>query len=110
MAKAKVSAPVAADDDMDDYKSQDDANTLQKAAEIQQDPDRHSKAAKHLEKRASAAGQAHKQAQKQLHGKVKKGLKKAFGGGGAGNQPGTFGAAKEQEEAQTEKIVNEKDV
>lgn len=105
MAKSKTK-PVASDGGMDDYQSQSDAEHLQKAAEIQQNPDRHAKAAKHLETRANAAGAAHKQAQKQLHGKVKKGLKKAFGGGAAPN----FGAEKERETAEAENIVNEKNV
>ena len=89
-----------------DYEAKSDADTLHRAHEIKNDPDRHQKAAYHLEKRAGAAKDAHKDTQKSLHKQVKKGLKKAFPSGGAQN----FGAEKEKETAEAENIVNEKRV
>lgn len=67
------------DFDEDDYKAQSDADTLHKAAEIQGDPKRHGKAAKHLQKRAEAAKSANKSAQKQLLKKTKGRMGKVFG-------------------------------
>jgi hypothetical protein len=66
------------DNDMDDYKAQDDARVLTSAAEIQGDPDRHQRAASHLEKQAGHMAAAHKTARKHLEKTVKRGMKKAF--------------------------------
>lgn len=85
-----------------DYEAKNDADTLHKAHEIMGDKDRHQKAAYHLEKRADAAKSAHQSSQKKLHQKVRKGLKKAFGGD-------TFQAEKDKEVSEAEKTVNEKD-
>lgn len=76
MAKAK---PQPADDSQDDYAAQADADTLTRAQEIQNDPDRHGKATEQLATRAKSTADAHKAARRKLHGKVKSGLKKAFG-------------------------------
>lgn len=89
-----------------DHEAKSDADTLHRAHEIKNDPDRHAKAAYHLEKKAKAAQSAHKDSQKSLHSRVKKGLKKAF----PSDQAGTFGAEKEKETAEAENIVNEKRV
>lgn len=96
------------EDDYDpeqDHEAKADADTLHRAHEIKSDGDRHKKAAYHLEKRMHAAKAAHKDAQKALHGRVKKGLKAAFPDG-----KDTFGAEKEKETAEAENIVNEKRV
>lgn len=77
MSSKSKAAPVSVDDD--DYKAQSDADTLQRAAEIQQDTDRHGKASKHLAKRAKAATTAHAMSRQQLEKKTSGRLKKTFG-------------------------------
>jgi hypothetical protein len=76
---SKSNAAPAADNDADDYKAQSDADTLQRAAEIQQDDGRHGKASKHLAKRAKAATTAHQMSRDQLEKKTTSRLKKTFG-------------------------------
>lgn len=85
----------------DDHQAKSDADTLHNAEMIKGDTDRHQKAAYHLAKRHEAAKSAHKQAQKQMHQKVRKGLNKAFGGGE------TFGSEQAKEQGEAEKIVRE---
>lgn len=100
-----VAKPVSDDSDMDEYKAKDDARTLTQAAEIQGDPDRHTRAAKHLETQATAASSAHDAARKQLEKKTKKRMGKVFGG----DKDSTFEGTKDKEDTDTEKVVNEKD-
>lgn len=88
-----------------DHEAKADADTLHRAHEIKADKDRHEKASYHLEKRMHAAKAAHKDSQKALHGRVKKGLKAAFP-----EEKGTFEAEKEKETSEAENIVNEKRV
>jgi hypothetical protein len=88
----------------EEYQSQSDADTLTKAQEIQNDPDRHAKASKHLEKNAGTAQDAHKNARKQLEKKTKGRMKKAFGGD---KDKGTFQGESQKEDAQAESIVHE---
>ena len=88
-----------------DWQTQTDADTLARHAEIAQDPDRHQKAMDHLKTRASKAKDDHEKVKK-LHQHVKKGLKKAFGGKGAGEN---FQSEKDREEAEAKGIVNEEE-
>lgn len=60
MAKSKMTT---SDPDEDDYKAQSDADALQKAQEIQADPDRHAAAKGHLDKRNDALQNASAQAE-----------------------------------------------
>lgn len=94
-----VSKPVS-DDDGDDYKAQSDADTLNRAQEIQSDPDRHQKATDHLQKRAQSNGDAHKANRKLLEKKTKKRMNKVFNGK-------DFEQEKDSEKASTQKIVND---
>ena len=89
-----------------DYEAKSDADTLHKASEIKNDPDRHEKAAYHLGKRADAAKDAHKEARKQLEKKTKGRLKKTFGGGKGGGAGG-FQNEADKERGETESIVHE---
>ena len=102
MSKAKPPT-TDPDDSMNDYQSRDDAQTLTKAQEIQNDPDRHAKASKHLEKNAGNAADAHKAARKQLEKHVKGKMKKAFGD----KQGGTFESEKDKEMAEEQATVHE---
>lgn len=92
------------DNDEDDYQSKDDASTLTRAQEIQNDPDRHAKASKHLEKNAGTAQDAHKNARKHMEKKAKKGLKKAFP-----DSSGSVEAEKDKEMAEEQQTVHEKE-
>jgi hypothetical protein len=82
---------------------QDDAETLQKAHAIQQDPDRHQKAHDYINQQVEKMQGARDAARKQLHKKVKKGLAKSFGGGN------TFQQEQEKEQGQAEQTVNTKE-
>lgn len=62
----------------ENFSPQTDASTLHEAAKIHADPKRHKAAAKHLEKAAETAVDAHKAARKLLEKRTKKRLKKAF--------------------------------
>lgn len=105
MSKAKPPT-TDPDGDMDDYQSKDDARTLTRAQEIQNDPDRHAKASKHLEKNAGNAADAHKAARKQLEKHVKGKMKKAFPGD---KQGGTFQSEQDKEMAEKQATVHEKE-
>lgn len=92
------------DHDQDDYQAQDDAATLMKHQEITSDPDRHQRAANHLQKKMQDTKAAHAVARKQLLKKTKGRLDKTFGKG-----PANFGQEAEAEKGQMEQTVNEKD-
>lgn len=81
-----ASKPKAVDSE-DDYKAQSDADTLQRHAEITSDPARHAKAHAVLQTKADTAQAAVKTSSKGLHGRVKKGLNKAFPAGKGGKTP-----------------------
>lgn len=76
MAKSK--SPATAAPDSDDYQAREDARTLTRASEIQNDTKRHKKAVKHLGTQAQAASDAHSNARSQLEQKTKGRLKKVF--------------------------------
>lgn len=78
-AKAADAAP--------DYQSEDDARTLQRHAEITGDPERHQKAHAKLAEQTQTHQSALDASHKQLRGKVKKGLAKAFPKASAGKTP-----------------------
>jgi len=80
-----------------DAAAQSDADVLTKAQEIQKDTGRHQAAHDYLNKQADKVTGARDAARKQLHKKVKKGLKKAFQGGD------TF----QQEQGREQKQANE---
>jgi hypothetical protein len=101
MAK-KTTTSNPSDPDMDDYQTDSDADTLSRHAEIASDPDRHAKAVDRLKARASKAKGDHEKVKK-LHQHVKKGLKKAFGGGGDVQDE------KDREQADAEEIVRTKE-
>jgi hypothetical protein len=104
--KTKSSIQSDPDQDMDnDYEGKRDASTLTDAAAIQNDPDRHARAAKHLEKNAASAKSAHDTARKSLMKKTKKRMQKTFGQNGQG----TFQQTKDQEQGDAEKIVAQDD-
>lgn len=105
MAK-KSSIQSDPDQDMDnDYEGKRDASTLTDAAAIQNDPKRHQRAAKHLEKNADAAQDAHKTARRQLMKKTKKRMQKTFGQ----NDKGNFQSTKDAETAEASKVVDQDD-
>lgn len=85
-------APTTSDPDMNDYQAKDDARTLTSAAEIQNDTKRHKAAAGHLEKTATSAADAHKQARQQLERKTKRRMAKTFG-----NKKDTFAGEQARE-------------
>jgi hypothetical protein len=62
----------------DKYQVQADADALQQHAQITADPDRHAAAHQELQNRATQAKAAVGSSKKSMHGKVKKGLSKAF--------------------------------
>ena len=62
-----------------DYKIRSDADTLKKHAEITGDPERHAAAHAHMQAEQMKSQSALDASHKQLRGKVRKGLKKAFG-------------------------------
>lgn len=99
MAKKTPKAP---EFDQDNYQTDSDADTLSRHAEIAADPDRHQKAMGRLKQRASKAKDDHEKVKK-LHQHVKKGLKKAFGGGGG------FASEKAKDTAEDEAVVNTKE-
>jgi hypothetical protein len=61
-----------------DYQCEGDAECLKKHQEITADPDRHKKALDHLQDQKVMHGKAIAEGRRKLHGKVKKGLQKAF--------------------------------
>lgn len=79
----------SSDPSEDDYKAQDDARVLKNHAEITSDPDRHAKALAHMQNEQVTNQKALDSGHKQLKGKVKKGLAKAFPkeGGTSGKTP-----------------------
>lgn len=74
-----------------DYRAENDADTLQRHAEITGDPKRHEAAHAKLVAKQQQTNAAVGTSQKALRGKVKKGLSKAFPKAGGGDTP--FGAA-----------------
>lgn len=66
-------------DDATDYQCQGDAECLKKHAEITGDPERHAAAHAYMQKQQMTNQTAIDNSHKQLRGKVRKGLKKAFG-------------------------------
>lgn len=68
-------------DSAPDFDVESDANVLKKHTEIVGDKDRHSAAVQHLQKQQALHDTAVQNSKRQMHGRVKRGLKKAFGGG-----------------------------
>lgn len=85
MAKGYTSGDQS--DSEPDYETQADADTLKKHAEITSDPGRHAKAHAHLQKQVVQGQTAVDASHKQLRGRVKKGLKKAFPSSSGGKTP-----------------------
>lgn len=71
-------AKVQSNSDMPDYQCEDDARTLKNHADITSDPKRHAAAHAKLLEQTQSHQSALDSSHKQLRGKVKKGLKKAF--------------------------------
>ena len=92
------------DHDEDDFQAQSDADTLMRHQEITSDPERHQRAADHLQKKMQDTKAAHSMARKQLLKKTRGRLDKTFGKG-----PANFGQEADAEKGQMEQTVNEKE-
>jgi len=77
-ASSKISGP--ASEDEDDFQAKQDAETLQKHAEIHSDPDRLQKAMTHLSATKKNVNTAHANGRRALFQKTGQRLKQAFGG------------------------------
>ena len=74
-------------DPMDDFQTQQDAQTLQDHAAITSDPKRHQAALDHLQKKHDETGTAIQMNKRKLRNKVKGGLKQAFPKDDGGSTP-----------------------
>jgi hypothetical protein len=78
MANSSETQDIMDPDHPDHYKVKADAQTLQDHADITSDPPRHAAAHQFLQNQVKQGQQAVKSSAKSMHGKVKKGLGKAF--------------------------------